>query len=363
MNRKAAIPLVAGLAVGLVAVKLIMDVVKKAQGSQTAQAKITLVQAKQDIKAYEKIKPEMVHSIETTDSILAPQAERMATLDVVVGRVAAKAIPQNAPVLKSMLAPEGTPEGIEGRIPPGYRAVAVKIDEATSAGYNLQPGDWVDVIVVMDVDTGVRGKKDTLAEVILQRVQIAAIGQGSNEPAEGSGQKSKPAKSATILVKQEDAPKLHLAGTRGKITLVLRGSDDKADDAPSTAFGNEFMSRFNQFASAVAAPSPAPTPEPVEAAKPAKAEPPPHMVMVYRGTAHGNTPASAERVIFESAQSWRLVEQGLGTPTGSGSIMRGVRRPTPAPPAPTTAAPSDQPSQPETKESPNSDEDYDADSE
>lgn len=355
MNRKAAIPLVAGLVIGLVAVKLIMDVVKKAQGSQAAQQKITLIQAKQDIKAYEKILPEMVHAVQVTDSSLVPQAERISDLEFLKDRVASKSIPANVPILQSMLAPPNTPEGIEGRIPTGYRAVAVKIDEATSAGYNLQPGDWVDVIVVMDVDTGVRGKKDTLAEVILQRVQIAAIGQGSNEPGEGSGGKVKPAKSATLIVKNEDAPKLHLAGTRGKITLVMRGKDDKDDNASQTAFGNDFMSRFNQLTTALTPPTPEPTPAKVE--RPAKPEKPPHLVMVYRGMAHGTTPASAERVVFESADSWRLIEQGLGTPTGTGSVMRGVNRTAPAAPLDPAS------SGPNTNNTQRSDEDYDADEE
>lgn len=324
MNRKAAIPLVAGLVIGLFAVKLVMDFVKKAQGSQASQAKFTLVQAKQDIKAYEKIEAEMVLAIESSDATLVPPTERMSSVDLVVGRVAGKAIPQNVPILKSMLAPEGTPEGIEGRIPPGYRAVAVKIDEATSAGYNLQPGDWVDVIVVMDVETGVRGKKDTLAEVILQRVQIAAIGQGTSEQTESTGGKVKPAKSATILVKQEDAPKLHLAGTRGKITLVLRGSGDDSSDGPVTAYGNDIMNRLMgervADATPVAAPvAPAP---PVVVEKP---QAPPHTVLVFRSTAKGTTPAATERVTFENAKSWKLLEIGIGSPTGAGTILKGAR--------------------------------------
>jgi Flp pilus assembly protein CpaB len=366
MNRRAAIPLLAGLVIGLVAVKLVMDFVKKAQGSQQGQQKFTLIQAKQDIKAYEKIDPEMVQAVETTDSVLAPQAERMGSLETVVGRVAMKGIPQNAPILKSMLAPEGTPEGIEGRIPPGYRAVAVKIDEATSAGYNLQPGDWVDVIVVMDIETGTRGKKDTLAEVILQRVQIAAIGQGTNDQADAAGGKVKPAKSATILVKHEEAPKLHLAGTRGKITLVLRGSDDKNDDAPSTAYGNDIMNRLMGERVAAAPSMPVMEPEPAPVPQPVAPLPPPHTVLVFRSIAEGNKPASTERVTFENAESWKLLEVGAGTPTGAGAIMKGTRtskQPVAAPKPAFKALPETQPIKEDVKNGDEANEAYDADDE
>lgn len=337
MNRKAAIPLVAGLVIGLFAVKLVMDFVKKAQGSQQGQQKISIVQAKQDIKAYEKITPEMIQMIETSDSVLAPPTERISDTKELLEkpRVAAKSIPQNSPILKSMLAPPGTPEGIEGRIPPGYRAVAVKIDESTSAGYNLQPGDWVDVIVVMDVDSGVRGKKDTLAEVILQRVQIAAIGQGTNEQSEAAGSKVKPAKSATLIVKQDDAPKLHLAGTRGKITLVLRGSDDTSQTSTALAFGNDFMSGSDDFATPPP-PPPATTTQPAPVVEPAR--PNPHTVLVFRGMATAGKPAPTERITFESKTSPTIIDVGMGAPTGSGSIMRGSRRPANSAPAPAPPA-------------------------
>lgn len=227
MKGKAIIPLVLGLCVGLVAVKFLVDAVQKARGSTSESKAFPVVRAKLDIDSYQEITEDLVEVVQTTDSAFAPALQRFSSMEEVVGQVTAKAIPQNAPVLKNMLAPEGTPPGMQGMVKEGYRAVSVRIDEVTGVAYQLKPGNWVDVIVVMDIATGNRrGAKETVAEVILQRVQVAAIGQATTGTPSESGSKMKPAKSATLLVKEEDVPKLHLAATRGKLTLAMRGDDD-----------------------------------------------------------------------------------------------------------------------------------------
>jgi len=325
MNRKAAIPLIMGLVIGLVAVKFVMDSVKRAQGSNQAQQKFSVVQAKVDIGAFEEITPEMVQTIEIGDSALAPPQERISGVELAIKRVTAKPIPQNAAILNSMLAPEGTKARMVGQIQPGFRAVSVKIDETTSAGYNMQPGDWVDVIVVMDLETGSRAKKETIAEVILQHVQVAAVGQGTSNESEQAGGKVKPAKSATLLVKEEDAPKLHLAATRGKITLAIRGEDDKMMAQPAIAHSSQIGGDgIPKIATPPIPSNTTPQPRPVQVVEAPK--PIPHTVAVYRGTSAGTRSAGAvERITFESARSANIVEVALGNPTRASATMGALR--------------------------------------
>lgn len=237
MKGKAIIPLVLGLCVGLVAVKFLVDKIQNARGSQGDKQTMTIVRATQDIDAFKALTAEMIEVITVPDSDLVPPRDRVTSVEDVIGRVTAKAIPQFAPVLKSMLAEEGTRAGMVGQIPPGYRAVSVKIDEVTGVAYQINPGDWVDVIVVMDIDTGGGSfRRETIAEVILQHVQVLAMGQGIR-PEKGST--IKPAKSATLLVEQADAPKLHLAATRGKVTLSMRGEDDTINESVQIATGSD----------------------------------------------------------------------------------------------------------------------------
>ncbi len=323
MNRKAAIPLVLGLVIGLVAVKLVLDSVKRAQGANQAQEKFTIVQAKLDIGAFEEITQEMVQQIQISDAALAPPQERISTTELAIGRVTGKPIPQNAPVLNSMLAPEGTKARMVGRIPAGYRAVSVKIDEVTGVAYQMQAGDWVDVIVVMDLDMGARGKKETIAETILQHVQVAAVGYGTGNDAETSkDSKVKPAKSATLLVREEDVPKLHLAATRGKVTLAMRGDDDKLNDSLPVAYSSEIGAPNAQPAPMPATASTtgiaaAPVPPPVE-----EMEEMPHTIFVYRGSPDGGpSTMNVERITFEGPKSSNILEVQVGNPTRESGMM------------------------------------------
>jgi pilus assembly protein CpaB len=260
----------------------------------------------------------MVEAVETPDSPFAPAQERFESVEKVTGRVTGKAIPKDAPVLKSMLAPEGTPAGMVGRIPAGFRAVSVKIDEVTGVAFQIQPGDWVDVIVVMDVDVGAR-RKETIAEVILQHVQVAAIGRGSSPEANPSNARMQPAKSATLLVREPDVPKLHLAATRGKITLAMRGDDAETSDELPFARSDDVIeglkSLFNTGPTAAVPPTPKDEP-PTTFTQPRRQElPPPHEVVVYRGAMGGRAGSNIERITFENAHSPNILEVNQGNPT------------------------------------------------
>jgi len=332
MKGKAVIPLVLGLLIGLVAVKYVIDTVRKAQASGQARSTVHVVRAKQDIGAYLEINEDMVEVVETADGQLAPSSDRIEKVEDAIKRVTAKSIPAKAPVLLSMLAPKGARPGMVARIPTGFRAVSVKIDEVTGVAYQLKPGDWVDVNVVMDVNSGSR-KKETISEVILQRIQVAAIGQGvQTEP---SGNKVKPAKSATLLVKEEEVPKLHLAATRGKITLSLRGEQDselsekQAKASNRDLFGEEQAAPIEPFRSA--------------AAEEPKAPGQTHDVIVFRGSPGRG--ASLERMTFEGPDSFNLlgVSKDASRVEPENPLERAIRRPptdatgvpaSPVPPAP-----------------------------
>jgi len=314
--RGSIIPLVLGLCIGLVAVKFGVDAIKNARGAVRAQSTIEIVRAKLDINAYEKITAEMVELVETTDDTFVPGQDRITSLDDVIGHVTAKAIPMQAPVLLSMLAPEGTLPGMVGRIPLGYRAVSVRIDEVTGVAYQVRPGDFVDVIVVMDIETGSRRRtRETIAEVILQNIQVAAIGQETGDSTDVPGKpKVKPAKSATLLVSEGDVPKLHLAATRGKITLAMRGDADKVTNAINFARDSDVFAALRgepEVEETDTKPKVAPVPQIVRADPEPEFEP--CSVVIRRGSTVANVRPVTERIIFESPTSTNIigVSEGL----------------------------------------------------
>jgi pilus assembly protein CpaB len=177
-------------------------------------------------------------------------------MEDLVGRVTSKFIPQGMPVTASMLAEDGTPAGIEELIDEGYRAVTVKIDESTGVAYLLRPRCYVDVIVVMDVKKSGR-KSETISRVLLQRVKVGAVGQMLNEVGTEDGPSR--VRSVTLIVPESDVPKLHLAQTKGRLTLAMRSTNDVLITEEAEAEQGELFGEQEQQAEAFVGP-PAPPP-------------------------------------------------------------------------------------------------------
>jgi hypothetical protein len=106
------------------------------------------------------------------------------------------------------------------RIPDGYRAVSVKVDEASQVAGFLKPGCRVDVAAVMTVRRN--RQTETISKVILQDVEVAAVGQSL----QGEEAGATVSRSVTLLVRPSEVPKLHLASSKGKIQLAMRNQQE-----------------------------------------------------------------------------------------------------------------------------------------
>ncbi|NLX14006.1 MAG: Flp pilus assembly protein CpaB [Phycisphaerales bacterium] len=218
MNMRAIIPLALGLGLGIFAIKMFMNVLQKAQGASNVDT-VEVVKAKQEIPATSEITADMVEMV-TVPQALAPRGS-ITDQKKVIRRVASQTIPEGVTIFNAMLAPEGTPPGMISRIPEGYRAVAVKVDEIVGVGGWVKPGSYVDVAVVMDVKCN--NNRGTVSKVVLQNVQVLAIGQTIQ--AQGNTGASI-ARSVTLMIRPNDVPKLHLAASKGQLRLALRGQHD-----------------------------------------------------------------------------------------------------------------------------------------
>ena len=153
MKAKTIVPLVLGVVVGGAAIKIVVDVVNNAQAATRTDLAQCVV-AKVDIDFAEEITPDKLVLKEWPKSSLP--AQYFDSLDAVNTRVSGMFIAKDVPVFPSMLAPEGTPPGIQVRIKAGYRAVAVAIDEVT--------GVSSEVVAVADgaVEIPMAGTKESL---------------------------------------------------------------------------------------------------------------------------------------------------------------------------------------------------------
>src|SRR5712692_9314877 len=145
----------------------------------------------------------------------------------VIGRGIVLPVIQNEPILPMKLAGKESGAGLPPAIPPGLRAVSVRVNEVIGvAGYVL-PGTRVDVVATVS-PSGQTG--DMTSKVILTNVQVLAAGTKIERDAHDN--KPMPVSVVTLLVDPEEAERLTLAATEGKIQLALRNPLDKT--MPST---------------------------------------------------------------------------------------------------------------------------------
>jgi len=179
-----------------------------------------------------------------------------------VGRALITPVVENEPILESKLASREAGAGLVVAIPAGMRALAVGVDDVVAVAGFVVPGTSVDVLVTGNGATG------PVTHVILEHVRVLAVGQQAQPDTTG---KPQTAPVVTLLVSPEDAEKLTLAASGGKIHLALRNSTDTANVNPPPVFGvTMFLGK-----------APQPTAPKAAAAKPAP--PPPYTVQVIRG--------------------------------------------------------------------------------
>ena len=146
----------------------------------------------------------------------------------VLGRGVIIPISKGEFILPSKLAPENAGSGLPSLIPPGMRAVSVRVNEVVSVAGFVGPGTRVDVLL-----TGTpNGSSESQTNTVLQNVAVIASGQRLERNAAGEAQ-STPV--ITLLASPEDAERLTLASAEGKIQLVLRNPLDTHQDPVEAA--------------------------------------------------------------------------------------------------------------------------------
>jgi len=222
MKARTLIPLVIGLGVGFFAIKMGVDMVQKAKGAPTETSEIFV--SAQSIEVATRITETMV----CARAVPAPMVPRDAFTDAeaLVGRVTGMSIVPGIPITKQMLAPPGSEPGLRAKIPAGYRAVSLKVNEESAVAGFIMPGSRVDVLV-----SG-RSGKEMSSRVILTDVEIGAVGQSLSQVGQ-DGKTVRMSKSVTLFLKPEDVQILHANSGRGKFRLALRGDADRRDGGSS----------------------------------------------------------------------------------------------------------------------------------
>lgn len=189
----------------------------------------------------------------------------------VVGRGVTLPIAKAEFILPNKLAGENAGSGLPSLIPPGMRAVSVRVNDTTSVAGFVLPGTRVDVLLTGN--PGGSGEQQTTT--VLENVAVIATGQRLERNSAGEPQS---APVITLLVSPDDSQRLTLATNQGKIQLSLRNPLDTKQEELAAARSESLY----KFTPAPAHPS-APQGKPRRVAPPAPTMPTAYTVEVYKG--------------------------------------------------------------------------------
>jgi pilus assembly protein CpaB len=178
---------------------------------------VQVVVANADFAWGTKLTPEMVQVQEFPSGVI-PEGHFISA-DAVKDRVIMVDVKRNEVLLESKLAPAGaTTGGVAAVTDINKRAMSVKVDDVIGVAGFIKPADRVDVMVTIEPDAGKQG--NSMAKMILENVKVLAA--GTQMERKGKDEEPKQVQVITLEVDVEEAEKLALASTQGKLRLALR---------------------------------------------------------------------------------------------------------------------------------------------
>jgi pilus assembly protein CpaB len=206
-----------------------------------------------------------------------PMDGMFAKLDDCINRALITSVAENEPILESKLASVNAGAGLQATIPEGMRAISVAVNDVVGVAGFVTPGTMVDILVTGQALGANLNGSSTITRTILENIRVLAAGQKIEQDRDG---KPQTVPVITLLVSPQDASKLAMASTQGKIQLALRNTiDSKMTNPPPTLQSALFSSDG----------TPPPPKSAAGAASPRKAAPapvlppPPYTVEVITG--------------------------------------------------------------------------------
>lgn len=227
------LPVIVAVASGLVAILLINVYIQQradeARRLEELRQKnlMTVVVAKQDIQAGTAVKEIMVKE-ETLDKRLV-QPRAATSLDRVIDRITIAPIAKGEQILLNKLTLSGLETSLSNKIPRGKRAITIPVDNISSVGGMIRPGDHVDIVGMVPIPTmGQDGKtvNQLTTMPLFQDVLVLAVGQEYAPVPGGERGEKKLSPIITLALLPQEASLVAFVQEQGRIRLVLRSPED-----------------------------------------------------------------------------------------------------------------------------------------
>lgn len=218
MNRNTRTFVVVGLAVLLASLASygVYRAITQIPVREVPVAERFMVVASQNVTIGRVLGPEHVKVIPWPAT--APVPNSFTKTEEVVGRGVVNDVFENEPITESKLAPKDGGAGLIPTIPPGMRAMSVRVNSVVAPVWTAA-NTFVDVVVT--VNTG----GEPIAQTVLSGVKVLAVNADNSDQRRREGGTAETS-IVTLGLTPPDVERLTLALSQGAITLALRNPLD-----------------------------------------------------------------------------------------------------------------------------------------
>jgi len=278
MNRSLRTVLVVGIAVSLAAVAtyLVYHAIQNRPAREVEVAHAYAVVAAHPLTLGTRVAATDVKVVPWPKDSAVPGG--FTAVEQVVDRGVIAPVAENEPLSGNNVASKEAGAGLPPTIPPGMRAISVKVNEVIGVAGFVVPGTRVDVMAI------VRESNKSLARVVVSNVQVLAAGTRYDQEVAREGKALPGTSVVTLMVSPADAELIGLAATEGQLMLTLRNPLDTTVTPSSGTYaarlaGDEPPPKAASSGASARRAAPPPTPTPTPAPPP----PPKRPVVIKAG--------------------------------------------------------------------------------
>jgi pilus assembly protein CpaB len=151
----------------------------------------------------------------------SPVPGAISSVKDVVNRGLLAAVLQNEPITTNKVASADSGAGLPPAIPPGMRAISVRVNDVVGVAGFVAPGSRVDLVVT------IRRQNDSMTRTVASNVQVLTAGTRQEQEKPAPDAKPTATTVVTLIVPPDDAERIALAQSEGQIMLVLRNPLDR----------------------------------------------------------------------------------------------------------------------------------------
>src|SRR5579875_2966747 len=217
MKPKTMMLMIVAIGCGLAASYMTSRLLAERNAAPVEEPKVTILVAKTRVPAWVPIKePEKYFEEKEIPESVAPR-RGLKELSKMKGQRLIQALSEGEYVLEDKLV-NVEQAGLVAKLPPGMRAIAIKVNAESLAGGFVLPGYRVDV-----VSTTRGNPHESTSRIILQNMLVLAVDTIANRDNQTN---SILGSTVTLAATPEEAQRLSLAAALGELRLTLRTPDD-----------------------------------------------------------------------------------------------------------------------------------------